>query len=81
MQDDITQAFKTLSMNGSKELSREALVEALASYGEAMSEDELAECLYILTGLESNIFKELLPDTITAKSFAEDILGFEDQLV
>lgn len=45
-----------------------------------MTEDELAECLEVLTGVQTNGgINEALPDFISAKSFAEAILGFEPE--
>lgn len=80
VKDDITAAFAALSASGGRELSKEELYNVLTTEGEPMTDEELAECLYILAGLETEgNLKELFPPVMSAKSFAEDILGFEDQ--
>eukprot|EP00873_Tetraselmis_striata_P037167 jgi/Tetstr1/457431/TSEL_004215.t1 len=79
IKDDITAAFAALSPAGGRELSKEELYTVLTTEGEPMTDEELAECLYILTGLETQgALKELFPPVVTAKGFAEDILGFQD---
>lgn len=69
-----------LSGGSNKPLSRDELLAILTREGEPMTEDELAECLEVLTGVQTNGgINEALPDFISAKSFAEAILGFEPE--
>lgn len=80
VKDDITAAFAALSPSGGRELTKEELYSVLTTEGEPMTDEELAECLYILTGLETQgNLKELFPPVVTSKAFAEDILGFEEE--
>merc|ERR1740130_863400 len=60
------------------ELPREALSRALASHGETLSTEDLAQCLRALTGVDE--LDTLLgpKQQIDAPTFAEKILGFED---
>jgi Ca2+-binding EF-hand superfamily protein len=69
-------------------LSRDELCEHLQTIGEVMGADELVGALQALNGMPYNVPKEplqlaemlksLLSKNYTPKSFAEEILGFED---
>ena len=74
---DIEAAFRTLGADSETgTLSKRQLVEALISYGEYMSEDELNGCLGALYGAGASA--DALPEEIDARYFAEGVLGFED---
>jgi len=74
---DIEAAFRTLGADSETgTLSKSQLVEALISYGEYMSEDELNGCLGALYGAGASA--DALPEEIDARYFAEGVLGFED---
>lgn len=74
--DQIADAFKTLGIDSdSGRLSRDVLLESLLRQGERMSGDEIADCLSLLYGMSDPT--EAIPEQVTAKDFAEDILGFE----
>lgn len=59
-------------------LSRDELVRALTSYGEAMSHEELVGCMEALTGTQEVL--DVLPAGVTAEDFACGLLGFENGL-
>ena len=59
-------------------LSRDELVRALTSYGEAMSHEELVGCMETLTGTQEVL--DVLPANVTAEDFACGLLGFENGL-
>ena len=72
-QDQIEQAFDDLGAGPDGLLHRDDLVEALRTQGEPMGEEEICKCLSVLCGVQS--VKDL-PKHISAKTFAEEILGF-----
>jgi len=74
--EQIADAFATLSVDGGGALSRDALLRALALHDESLTGDDLAQCLKMLVGTEDPT--RALPDQVDAKSFAENILGFQD---
>jgi len=49
---------------------------ALTTEGEALTEEELSQCLQLLKG-KSNV-AEAIPEQLRAVEFHEDILGFEE---
>ena len=53
-----------------------SLLRALGSHDEALSGDDLAQCLKMLVGVDDP--NAALPESIDAKAFAESILGFQD---
>jgi len=73
--EQITEAFAALS-SGSGELSRDALLNLLNSHEEALGGDDLAKCLQMLVGTEDPL--KAMPSQVDAKTFAEQILGFQD---
>lgn len=74
---DIEAAFRTLGADpDTGVLSREHLIEALGSYGEFMSQDELDGCLGALYG--AGVDSSALPDELDSRDFAEGVLGFEE---
>ena len=73
--EQITEAFAALS-SGSGELSRDALLNLLNSHEEAIGGDDLAKCLQMLVGTEDPL--KAMPSQVDAKTFAEQILGFQD---
>ena len=59
-------------------LSRDELVKALTSYGEAMTHEEIVACIETLTGTQEVL--DVLPADVTAEDFACGLLGFENGL-
>ena len=72
-QDQIEQAFDDLGAGPDGMLSREDLIEVLRTQGEPMGEEEISKCLSVLCDVNS---VNDLPKRISAKTFAEEILGF-----
>lgn len=74
--EQIAAAIETIGIDDADgKMSREALVRALGNFDEALSADQLADCLRLLVG---NDDVKALPKRLGAKEFAEDLLGFED---
>ena len=59
-----------------KSLKRETLLKMLKMEGEEIKDSEMKDILSKLTGKSSE--EEALLQEITAKYFAEDVLGFEE---
>ena len=59
-------------------LSRDALIEALTTFGEPLSHEELVQCMETLTGSQEVL--DVLPEDVTAEDFACGLLGFENTL-
>ena len=74
--EQISAAFAALSVDGSGALSRDSLLRALASHDEALTGDDLAQCLRMLTGSDDPT--DAIPEVVDGKSFAEQVLGFQD---
>ena len=74
--EQIAAAFAAISVDGSGALSRDSLLRALASHDEALTGDDLAQCLRMLTGTDDA--NAAIPELVDAKSFAEQVLGFQD---
>ena len=53
------------------------LMRALTTHGEALSTDDLAQCLRALVGTDT-IDDAVGGKNLTAATFAEEVLGFED---
>ena len=70
--EQIEAAFEDLGSADGEGINRDELVELLKTRGEPMTTDELNQCLQALTGMTM----EELPQSIDAKFFAEDVLGF-----
>jgi len=74
---DIERAFAALGADpNTGELPKSVLLDLLTERGEALTYEELHTCLQSLLGEGSG--PEALSETLTAKSFAEGLLGFED---
>lgn len=75
---NIESAFMAIGADpASGVMDRDALFTLLMSRGEPLSEQEIESCLKSLLGDEvTNL--EMLEENITAKAFAENLLGFED---
>jgi WD40 repeat protein/Ca2+-binding EF-hand superfamily protein len=74
--EQITAAFATISTDGSGTLARESLLRALASHDESLAGDDLEQCLRMLTGVDDPALA--IGDKVDAKTFAEQVLGFQD---
>ena len=74
--EQIAAAFATICTDGSGALSRDALLKALASHDEALTGDDLAQCLRMLTGTDDT--NDAIPEMLDSKTFAEQVLGFQD---
>ena len=72
-QDQIEQAFDDFGAGPDGKLNREDLIEVLRTRGEPMGEEEIGKCLSVLCDVNS---VNDLPKRISAKTFAEEILGF-----
>ena len=77
-QNNIEEAFAALcqSEGDMKSLRRETLLRMLKMEGEEIKDSEMKDILSKLTGKSSE--EEALLQEITAKYFAEDVLGFEE---
>lgn len=74
---DIEAAFRALGANAATgEIQRDHLFQQLSTKGEALKATEIAAALASLLG--DGIRLEMLEDVITARTFAENLLGFED---
>ncbi|KPI90038.1 hypothetical protein ABL78_0898 [Leptomonas seymouri] len=74
---DIEAAFRALGADPiTGEISRDHLFHMLSTKGEALKANEIAAALISLLG--DGIRLEMLEDVITARTFAENLLGFED---
>ncbi len=74
--EQIADAFAALSSDPAGALSREALVGALGSHDEAIQTDELSQCVRMLIGDDNPT--TALGERTDAKTFAEEVLGFQD---
>jgi Ca2+-binding EF-hand superfamily protein len=74
--EDVREAFEIILDGEGDAVSRESLIEMLKTSGEAMSDEELAAVAKALGGEEAGSVENLFPEAVTAKSFAENILGF-----
>ena len=59
-------------------LSREELVQALTTWGEPLSQEEMVSCMQVLTGSDNIL--QVLPENVTAGDFACGLLGFDNAL-
>lgn len=74
---DIEAAFRALGADAvTGEINRDHLFQLLSTKGEALKASEIAYALTSLLG--DGIRLEMLEDVITARTFAENLLGFED---
>jgi hypothetical protein len=74
--EDIVKAFITLGATKPKNsFTVDRFHEILTSLGDVMDDEELTEALQFLTGKET--IEKALPESITPKVLATDILGFE----
>ncbi|KAG5477566.1 hypothetical protein CUR178_05271 [Leishmania enriettii] len=74
---DIEAAFRALGADSvTGEISRDRLFQLLSTVGEPLKSNEVAAALTSLLG--DGIRLEMLEDVITARTFAENLLGFED---
>ena len=77
--DQLAAAFEALQANpATGTLEAEDLIAALTNEGEPMSQAELEECLHALSGQQITHLNDIIPPSVDAKTFAEDVLGFED---
>ena len=74
--EHIAAAFKELNCDAKGALSRREIKAKLLTTGDAMPEQELNQCVRALMGEE--VAFDDIPEEVTAKLFAEEILGFED---
>ncbi|KAG5477038.1 hypothetical protein LSCM1_05376 [Leishmania martiniquensis] len=74
---DIEAAFRALGADSATgEISRDRLFHLLSTVGESLKSNEIAAALTSLLG--DGIRLEMLEDVLTARTFAENLLGFED---
>ena len=73
--EDVRKAFEIVLDGEGDAVSRGSLLEMLKTSGEAMSDEELAAVAKALGGEGASV-ENLFPPEVTAKSFAEDVLGF-----
>jgi WD40 repeat protein/Ca2+-binding EF-hand superfamily protein len=73
--DQIEEAFEALGAELGDAVPRDALLQALTGSGEPMSAEELNAAAAALLGPGATIH-DLIPVEVTAKGFAEDVLGF-----
>jgi len=71
----IESAFAALGAGAGESVERGSLLEALELGGEAMSREELVAAAAKLMGRGATL-EDLVPETVTAREFAEDVLGF-----
>ena len=74
--EQIGGALGALAGGAASSISREALLRALQANGEALTPDDLAQCLRALVGTADA--GAVLPTQLDGQSFAEGVLGFED---
>ena len=72
---DIESAFAQLGAGDGECVERDSLLEALEFGGEAMSREELVAAAVKLVGPGATL-ADLVPETVSAREFAEDVLGF-----
>eukprot|EP00163_Fabomonas_tropica_P000349 TRINITY_DN10213_c0_g1_i2.p1 TRINITY_DN10213_c0_g1~~TRINITY_DN10213_c0_g1_i2.p1 ORF type:complete len:827 (-),score=176.13 TRINITY_DN10213_c0_g1_i2:228-2708(-) len=76
--EQIAEAFAILGSEPvSGYIERDLLLNNLEGIGESFTEQELISCLSALIG-DMNEIEDKIDDQLTAKDFAEEILGFED---
>ncbi|KAH9599632.1 WD40 repeat [Trypanosoma melophagium] len=74
---DIECAFSALGADPvTGQISRDVLFKLLSTHGEALQPAEIAAALRSLLG--DGVRLDMLEDTITARAFSENLLGFED---
>lgn len=73
--EDIEEAFEALGAEPGDAVAREALVQALMTSGEAMTVEELNAAATALLGPGATV-DDLIPAEVTARDFAEEVLGF-----
>jgi Ca2+-binding EF-hand superfamily protein len=73
--EQLQEAFRVLGANSSGKLALQDLTRLLRQRGETMSEEEISECFKALLDNDS---EHILKEQVTAKEFAEVVLGFED---
>jgi Ca2+-binding EF-hand superfamily protein len=71
----IESAFAALGAGAGESVERGSLLEALELGGEAMSREELVAAAAKLMGRGATL-EDLVPETVSAREFAEDVLGF-----
>ena len=71
----IESAFAALGAGAGESVERGSLLEALELGGEAMSREELVTAAAKLMGRGATL-EDLVPETVSAREFAEDVLGF-----
>ena len=71
----IESAFAALGAGAGESVERGSLLEALELSGEAMSREELVTAAAKLMGRGATL-EDLVPETVSAREFAEDVLGF-----
>ncbi|ESL06745.1 hypothetical protein TRSC58_05577 [Trypanosoma rangeli SC58] len=74
---DIEAAFLALGADAvTGQITRDVLFKLLSTHGEPLQQEEILAALRSLLG--EGVRLEMLEDTITARAFAENLLGFED---
>ncbi|RNF06182.1 hypothetical protein TraAM80_04073 [Trypanosoma rangeli] len=74
---DIEAAFLALGADAvTGQITRDVLFKLLSTHGEPLQQEEISAGLRSLLG--EGVRLEMLEDTITARAFAENLLGFED---
>ena len=73
--DHIEEAFEALGAEPGDTVPKEALLQALTSSGEPMSMEELNSAAEALLGPGATVH-DLIPEEVTARGFAEEVLGF-----
>lgn len=74
---DIDAAFLALGADPQTgQIARNLLFKLLSTHGEALDQSEIAAMLRSLLG--EGVQLDMLEDTITARAFSENLLGFED---
>lgn len=73
--DHIEEAFEALGCEPGDTVSRDALLQALMGSGEPMSAQELNAAAASLLGSGATM-DDLIPAEVTARDFAEEVLGF-----
>ena len=71
----IESAFAALGAGAGESVERGSLLETLELGGEAMSREELVAAAAKLMGRGATL-EDLVPETVSAREFAEDVLGF-----
>ncbi|KAF8282413.1 hypothetical protein TcBrA4_0082760 [Trypanosoma cruzi] len=74
---DIESAFWALGADAETgQIARDVLFKLLSTHGEPLQQEEISAALRSLLG--EGVRLDMLEDTITARAFAENLLGFED---